>query len=179
MYGIKTTLIFLTLALLPGVLSPVYAETQIQTLELPLGDITLKPGTALKLKALALKANPEMDINKAQLLAIEVLAKSRQGQGMMRLRIGNDLTPWTKATGTQKKFDSNESNTFSTIKIRSPEEGKGKVWQLLINGYIKIRKVILYTIQETAQSVKVQNDYHRLQVRDWKHSIIINPNQHV
>ncbi len=153
MYGIKTTLIFLTLALLPGVLSPVYAETQIQTLELPLPDITLQPGKVLKLKALALKARLEMDINNVGLLAIEVLAKSQQGKGTLRLRVGNKLTAWTKVAGTLKKFDNNESNTFSTIKIRSPEEGKGKVWQLLINGYIKIRKIILYTTDPQVSGV--------------------------
>lgn len=153
MYGIKTTLIFLTLALLPGVLSPVYAETQIQTLELPLGDITLQPGKVLKLKALALKARPEMDINNVGLLAIEVLAKSQQGKGTLRLRVGNKLTAWTKVAGTLKKFDSNKSGTFSTVKMRSPVTGKGKVWQLLINGYIKIRKIILYTTDSQVSGV--------------------------
>jgi len=94
-----------------------------------------------------------MDINNVGLLAIEVLAKSQQGKGTLRLRVGNKLTAWTKVAGTLKKFDNNESNTFSTIKIRSPEEGKGKVWQLLINGYIKIRKIILYTTDPQVSGV--------------------------
>ncbi len=145
MRAIKTTLVFFTLFLLSGVWSSVYAEAKIHSLELPLGDIILKPGTTLKLKSLALKLNPQLDINNLQLLAIEILAKSLQGKGKIRLRTGNKLTGWEKISGNKNTFNSKQAESFYTAKIRSPDAGKGKVWQLLINGYIKIRKIVLYT----------------------------------
>ena len=145
MIKLHKTLFFLALLLLSGLSFQAYAEAGINKLELALGDITLKPGTALKLKTLALKLNSGLDINKTKLLAIEVLAKSRQGKGTIRLRVGNNFSAWEKVAGVQKEFDNKESGSFSSIKLRSPEEGKGQVWQLLINGHIKIRMITLYT----------------------------------
>ena len=138
----KVVCTFLLLTTLP---IQVYAEPKINSLELPLADITLKPGTVLKLKALAIKVKPEIDINNMQLLAIEILAKSQQGKGLIRLRIGNKVTAWQKISGNKDTFNSKQAESFSTTKIRSPGTGKGQVWQLLVNGYIKVRKIILYT----------------------------------
>ena len=123
---------------------PVFAEAEINSLELLPGDIILKPGTALKLKALALQTNPGLDVDKASLIAVEVLAKSREGKGTLRLRVGNQQTSWAQVAGTVKTFDNNEPASYSSIKIRSPGEGSKKVWQLIINGYIKIHKITLY-----------------------------------
>lgn len=132
-------LLFLSICSLPA-----QAEAEISSIELLPGDITFKPGAVLKLKALALQSNPGLDIDKASLVAVEVLAKSRQGKGTLRLRVGNQQTIWAKVAGAEKEFDNNEPDSYSSIKIRSPEEGKKKVWQLIINGYLKIQKIILY-----------------------------------
>ena len=94
---------------------------------------------------LALKTNPGIAINDAQLLAVEVSAKSRIGKGKMRLRVGNSNTGWKLVGGSEKTYNSNEPDSFVTIKFRSPQAGEKKVWQLFVNGYIKIRKIILYT----------------------------------
>jgi len=123
---------------------PVFADAEIHSIELLPGDIILKPGTALKLKALALQTNPGLDVDKASLIAVEVLAKSREGKGTLRLRVGNQQTSWAQVAGTVKTFDNNEPASYSSIKIRSPGEGSKKVWQLIINGYIKIHKITLY-----------------------------------
>lgn len=144
MIKLKKILIYLLL-LLSGLSFQAWAEANINKLELSLGDLTLKPGMAIKLKALALKASPELAINKISLLAIEVQAKSQQGKGMIRLRVGQKLAEWVKVGGSQKQFENKESASFSAIKIRSPDEGKGQAWQLLVNGYMKIRMITLYT----------------------------------
>ncbi len=143
MINLIKTFFFICLILLS--FQAIADEPQIDSLELPLADITLKPGTTLKLKSLALKINPQIDINNIQLLAIEILAKSQQGKGMLRLRIGNKLSDWQKISGDKQTFNSKQNDSFHTTKVRSPDAGKGKAWQLLINGYIKIRKVTLYT----------------------------------
>ena len=120
------------------------ADNNIQTIELTLGDTVFNPGNGIKLKALALKTKPEVDINKARLLAVEVLAKSRQGKGMIRLRVGNSLSKWAPVGGSEKIYENKSAESFSTIKLRSPADGREKVWQLIVNGYIKVRKIVLY-----------------------------------
>ena len=144
--------LFVLFLLLSGLSLQASADAGIDKLELPLGDVTLKPGTALKLKALALKLDADLDVNSINLLAIDVLAKSRQGKGTVRLRVGNNLTAWTNVPGTQSTFDSKEAGSYSSIKLRSPEEGKGQLWQLLVNGYIKIKKITLYTTNAMSSS---------------------------
>lgn len=157
---LKILLVF-SLLLLSVLSFQANAEAEISKLEISLDGKILIPGTTLKLKALALQSNSNLDINNLNLLAIEILAKSRQGNGTIRLRVGEELTAWTNVAGTQKDFDHSTIDSFSTIKLRSPVMGKGKVWQLIINGYIKIKMITLHTIQEAAQSVRLKNNYHR------------------
>jgi hypothetical protein len=146
-YNLLLAVIFIQLVLFP---IAVYSDTSITPIEIQLDDIELKPGNGLKLKALALKSNPSLAIDDASLLAVEVLAKSRQGAGKMRLRVGNNYTQWTTVGGTKDTYDMDTADSFTTVKYRSPKNGKKKVWQLFINGYIKIRKIVLYTVASSS-----------------------------
>jgi hypothetical protein len=136
------TLILFSLAAYPF---SAYSEPKITPIEILTGDTLLKPGSALKLKALALKSDSQLPVDEMQLLAVEVHAKSRQGQGKIRLRVGNSYTQYQAVAGKEKGFEDSNAESFSTIKFRSPEEGIKKLWQLQVNGYIKVRKIILYT----------------------------------
>lgn len=121
------------------------ADSEIVPIELTTDDTVLEPGNVIKLKALALKSNIKIDINQARLIAIELKAKSQQGKGRIQLRVGNKLSPWLEVPGNKKNFDNDKTESYSTIRMASPGNEQNVLWQLNINGRIKINKITLHT----------------------------------
>jgi len=126
------------------------ANEDLQEWVLPLDSGMLSPGTTVKLKALALKHRPDADIDHVRLLAVQAVAASQQGKGRIRLKVGNAYSPWQRVPKALADPTDPEAAAFDMIRMKSPGPGAGQVWQLQVNGNIRIREIRLYVLPAAA-----------------------------
>ncbi len=111
---------------------------------LPFNDVALIPGHVVRLKAETLRLDPKFDFNKVELDSVDIVAKSRLGQGRIALRVGNQYSPRKLVPGKKQEYDDPADPTFHTVNIRHYGASSAGLWQLLVVGYIKLRQVVLH-----------------------------------
>ncbi len=76
---------------------------------------------------------------------VRLVAKSRQGRGTARLKIGQWESYPETIQGNPYDFNSNEGYTFDRIMFRNNARFSDRgVWQILMRGNIKVKKVVVF-----------------------------------
>lgn len=90
---------------------------------------------------------PGVRLERADLVNVRLVAKSRMGQGTAALRVGPQTSRPVVVRGRPQDFNSSQPNTFDRIDFRNPSRNSAGVWQMELNGNIKVRRVVV-TIDE-------------------------------
>lgn len=86
---------------------------------------------------------PNVNISRLELKKVIILAKSRKGHGSARLRVGREISARSTIAGRPKDYYNPAGYTFDRIKFHSPSYNSNGPWQLLLNGHIVLRKIII------------------------------------
>ncbi len=111
---------------------------------LPFHDVALIPGHVVRLKAETMRIHPDFDFSSVDLDSVDIVAKSRMGQGHIALRVGNQYSERKPIPGRKPDYDDPAAASFHSVSIRHHGASSNGLWQLLVVGYIKIRRVVLH-----------------------------------
>jgi hypothetical protein len=81
-----------------------------------------------------------VDLSDYNLQAVEVLAKSKQGQAQMYLLVGSQASATQRIAGNPRDYNQRRQGYANYI-FRSPGRDDRGVWQLRINGNVKIDRI--------------------------------------
>ena len=82
-----------------------------------------------------------MEPNDFELVAASLVAKSRRGRATAVLRVGGDFAAQQTIAGQPSTFQS--PGQFNTLRFTNPSNTSDGRWQILLNGNIKIKQVVL------------------------------------
>lgn len=109
---------------------------------LQLNDQETNGSATLALRQL-LQQQHNLNTNNYQLVGVRLVAKSRQGQGSARLKVGNWESNDKRVLGNPQDFNRPGAGTFDQIDFANNAGNDNGVWQILLQGNIKTRKVVV------------------------------------
>jgi hypothetical protein len=80
-----------------------------------------------------------------ELEEVTLIAKSRQGNGEGRLRIGQDETRWMDIDDGRGNFNDDDLDSYDRIDFENPNSNNNSrgVWQIHLQGNIKVKRIVL------------------------------------
>jgi len=106
----------------------------------------LQGANTLKLKQMIKMQNPGLDLQELKLKSVTLISKSRMGRAQATLIVGQSASYPATIFGNPGMFDSPAPRTFSPVTLINPSYDSQGVWQVDLQGNIKIEKVIV-TVQ--------------------------------
>ncbi len=116
--------------------------------------------TPVFLKKELRKRFPGVDLSHLDLRKAIVVAKSRRGHGTVKLKVGKNISSKAQIGGSPQAFHSTAKHTFDRLKIDSPSYSSNGPWQLLFNGNIVLRKIVLIVDNNGSSPKREHNNYY-------------------
>lgn len=111
---------------------------------------------------------PGLDFSTMRLKKVLLVAKSKHGRGMARLRVGHHMTDPHRLDGQPATFHNGHPRTFDKVRLPNPAYSSKGPWQINLKGRIKVRKVVLvvenhppYHRQKSHYGPRWEWGYHR------------------
>lgn len=125
-----------------------------ERLVLQMNDLHLQGQNIIKLKQ-ELKQQHRIEIKNQELVKVVVFAKSKQGHGKISLVVGDDHSLREIVDGRPYDFHDNNIDTYSKIVLDNPSRDSKGVWQLALQGNIKIKRIAL-VLEERAPAPRAR-----------------------
>lgn len=110
--------------------------------QLHLNDAEYRGGQTIPLKQL-LQQQYNIRPNEYELVGVRLVAKSQHGQGTAALKVGNWQSNAMRVYGNPQDWNRPGPRTFSDLDFNNNSRRENGVWQILLNGNIKVRKVVV------------------------------------
>ncbi len=136
-------------------LSSFSVAAQMRQLEIDFHGQEFRGQTTLKLKQEIKRAYPRLNLERAELERVVLVAKSRAGQAQARLLVGRYDSRIEQIDGN--RFDFNSAGHFHRIPFEAPNRDNG-VWQIEMRGNIKVKKVLVNVWMERQRPVQVTKE---------------------
>lgn len=157
MKNLKLMVIFTLLALT----APLFAQEKIV---IDMNDRAFRGQTDLNLKQLARRYSG-MNLNRAKLKNVRLVAKSRQGRGQVTLDVAGNRSYTMRVDGYPADFQSNRPFTYNRINLDVFGQSRGN-WMLYLRGNIKIKKIVLFVEEQMGpRNNRVRLDFFGEQFR--------------
>lgn len=99
--------------------------------------------SSLYLKKELQEQYPGIVVSNYRLRKVILVAKSKRGSGEAQLRVGPKLTGRYRVGGNPRMFSSNHDKSYNSVWIDNPFYDSWGPWQLLLQGNLKVREVVL------------------------------------
>lgn len=119
------------------------ADARQRTLSLDYGDQQYQGNSVLHLKQDLRAAYPDIRINQSDLVRVQLVAKSRRGQGSAWLQVGNRQSQERRIGGSPLRWNDRRRASFDTVAFNNPGLNSDGVWQIHLQGNIKVRQVVV------------------------------------
>ena len=86
---------------------------------------------------------PGINLRRADLLRVRLIAKSRRGRGTAALKVGYDVTYPQTVSGNPYDFNDPAPYTFDRVPFDNPSWDSTGVWQIKLRGNFIVRKVVV------------------------------------
>jgi hypothetical protein len=103
----------------------------------------LKGFETVKLKQMIKQQNPRVDLSRAEVESVIVMAKSQLGMGQVSLKVGGNVSQSEQVNGNPFEYNSSRDFTFDKITLFNPSYSSTGAWQLLFQGKIKVQKIVV------------------------------------
>jgi hypothetical protein len=127
---------------LTGLLLMIPAAQARENFTLQLNDQETNGNATLMLRQL-LQQQHNINPGNFRLVGVRLVAKSRQGQGSARLKVGNWESNDKRVNGNPLDFNRPGAGTFDQIDFSNSANNDNGAWQILLHGNIKTRKVVV------------------------------------
>ena len=88
--------------------------------------------------------NPGINIQEMELMKVKLIAKSKHGGGMAKLKVGSSVSYQERISGTPADFHYEAPFTYDELTFTNPGFGGSQgPWQILLNGNIKVKAVVI------------------------------------
>jgi hypothetical protein len=128
-------------------LLPAVASAERLRLQINMGDKVFQTGrnqtAVLPLKRLLRQQHPGINFKKMELKRVILVAKSKGGNGLANLRVGNKVSRERSVNGQPQDFNRRSAATFDKVRFFNPAGRSSDKWQLQLKGKVKVRKVIV------------------------------------
>lgn len=112
-----------------------------QVLTLNYRDQEFRGYNTLHLKQDLRSSYPYLRLDNMELIAVRLVAKSRQNQGQATLIVGQNQSFSYNVPGRMYEFDSRDPRSFAMIDMSSPNRRSEGVWQIALQGNIRVNQV--------------------------------------
>lgn len=110
--------------------------------QLQLNDAEYIGAQSIPLKQL-LKQQYNIRVEDYELVGVRLVAKSRQGQGTAALKVGNWVSNAIRVPGNPQDYNRPGPRTFSDMDFDNGSRRENGVWQIQLQGNIKVRKIVV------------------------------------
>jgi hypothetical protein len=100
----------------------------------------------IKLKQLLKDQHPGLNLNRHKLSVVMLDAKSKRGNGHVKLMVGGVMADSDMIDGREYDFNDRHRSTFDTVSLINTTGVKG-AWQLQTKGNIKVRSISVLTTE--------------------------------
>jgi len=128
-------------------------DVPVERIALTFAGKAFKPGDVIQLKKGVGKQHDPSLIKNATLQKVEVRAKSRMGRGQIVLRVGNGYSKPRNVGGDPTRYSDGGADSYDMITIENAAAAARGVWQLYINGYIKVESIVLVVRRNTGGEI--------------------------
>lgn len=129
------------------VITPQSLTAQPYQLEIPFGNYQIEssPGhpATLYLKRELRHLYPDIEPSELVLRKVVLVARSRHGQGLATLRVGQSVTSPRRVGGGRHRFEGHRSMNKHRLRFPNPSLDSRGAWQMLLDGRFVINKVVL------------------------------------
>lgn len=136
-------------------LTSVSVSAEMRQLEIDYNGQEFRGETTLKLKQEIKRAYPRLDIERAELERVVLVAKSKAGNAQARLLVGRYDSRIEQIDGNRWDFDT--AGNFHRIPFEAPNRDNG-VWQIEMRGNIKVKKVLVDVMMECRRPQQVTRE---------------------
>ncbi len=144
-------LLLLSAVVVSGMMS---LSAQARELVLDYNDTVYSGDSTLALKRMINEKYPRLDLQEADLISVRLVAKSQFGRGTATLHIGGRDVDTRTVSGRPMDWNDNDGRTFDRIDFRYRGNDRG-VWQIKLNGNIKVRRVVVEVRMEEVERNRV------------------------
>lgn len=99
--------------------------------------------TVIKLKQKIKNLRPNLDLTKADLVKVDLKAKSKAGNGLVHVKEGRFFSRQKTIDMSPKHQGFHKPGGFSEITLRTPREMEGVRWHAVLNGRIKVKNIVV------------------------------------
>jgi hypothetical protein len=132
-----------------------------------MNDVQLKSSQGndtIKLKQELRAQYPGLNLRKAQLLSVMVVAKSAAGKGRAQLIVGSDASAVQTVEGRRTLFQSSSEQSFDRVLFKAPkQQTQRQPWQMRLLGNFKVRQIVVEV--DLNPRVRVALNYKDLHIR--------------
>ncbi|MGE3756127.1 MAG: hypothetical protein AB7H97_00130 [Pseudobdellovibrionaceae bacterium] len=139
----KTALSIKAIAIAFSIFAAGNADAARQQLNLDYGDRIFQGNGVLHLRQEINRQYPGVNLRNADIVSVRMVAKSEMGRGTAALVVGSQMTRPERINGRPQDFHSSRPNTFDRVDLYNPSYNSVGVWQIELNGKIKIRRVVV------------------------------------
>lgn len=102
----------------------------------------------IALKRELARAYPRLDLRRSDLLSVCLMAKSQHGRGTAELIVGPSSQDRRNIGGSSQGYDNPRDRTFDEVELRNFRRNDNGVWQVHLNGRVKVRRVVVHLAEE-------------------------------
>ena len=114
-----------------------------EKITIPLNGVHMKSGQGNDTLALRqmLQQHQGIATQEYELIAVTLVAKSKQGGGKAQLNVGQSSSPQQTIAGAPNQFQS--SGAYHKMEFDNPKGNSNGAWQIKLKGNIKVQRVVL------------------------------------
>lgn len=135
-----------------------------------LNDQEYRAQSTIPLKALLKQHYPNLILRDAELVRVQLVAKSQVGQGWVDLMVGQRVQSSANISGRASDYGSSRARSFDKIKLESRDtnyNSSNEAWQLVLQGSIKVRKIVV-VLENNRPRQNALRDYQLLSIGEGK-----------
>lgn len=83
-----------------------------------------------------------LNLRKAELLSVVMVAKTAAGKGTAQLSVGDTVTARQTVAGNRKKFQASTEKSYDRVLFKGPAQKTRGPWQLQLRGNFKVRQIV-------------------------------------
>jgi hypothetical protein len=107
--------------------------------KIPMHGEQFKGQNTIRLKQEIKRVNPDLNLRRADLVEVKLVAKSKKGRGTVYLTEGDYVSRTKQVYGTPDMFHA--GGGYERIFLMAPRQEQG-AWQLHLRGNIKVRRIV-------------------------------------
>ncbi len=125
-----------------GVIALVGQSAFAERFVLNLGDAEFSGNSVIRLKQM-LRDQHGIDARDYNLRGVMILSKTKFGRGTAALKVGDWVSYSQRVYGSPENFNRPNENTFVRTEFRNENRRHDGVWQILLEGNHKVRRIIV------------------------------------